>query len=156
MQSWKGGQNTSIVCSIAHQLSMTTLSIYCHKYSAIFCLMNCQSSQKQGKQHLSSCKLQVQIQFLLKVRNMQRSGTESVRTKKKAHQTIFVIFVYKAGGLPTDVVVECMWRKKVIPQDFKNAAFTNRKEFLKSVTTTEVFISYQLLERYWQKFYRIA
>ena len=61
--------------------------------------------------------------------------------------------VYKAGGLPMaeklTELFQCMWRKEAIPQDFKDAS----KEILKSVTTTEVSLSYQLLGRYWQTFY---
>ena len=47
MLSWKGEQNASIVCSIAHQLSMTMLSTDCHRWSAMFSLMNSQLSLKQ-------------------------------------------------------------------------------------------------------------
>ena len=70
--------------------------------------------------------------------------------------------IYKAGGLPMaeklTELFQCMWRKDAIPQDFKDASIFhlykgNGKEILKSVTTTEVSLSYQLLGRYWQKFY---
>ena len=63
--------------------------------------------------------------------------------------------VYKAGGLSmTEKLTEllqCMWRKEAIPQDFKDASIIHLyklKEILKSVTTTEVSLSYQLLGRY--------
>ena len=47
---------------------------------------------------------------------------------------------------------QCMWRKGAIPQDFKDASIIHlyKLYFLKSVTTTEVSLSYQLLGRYWQ------
>ena len=55
----------------------------------------------------------------------------------------------EAGALPMAEklaeLLQCMWRKEAIPQDN-----TNGKEILKSVTTTEVSLSYQLLGRYWQ------
>ena len=60
--------------------------------------------------------------------------------------------VYKAGGLPMaeklTELFQCMWRKEAIPQDFKHPSI-----ILKSVTTTEASLSYQLLGRYWLKFY---
>ena len=47
--SWKGGQNTSIACSITHNLSTKMLSTDCHKQRAMFCLMNFQPWWKQRK-----------------------------------------------------------------------------------------------------------
>ena len=68
--------------------------------------------------------------------------------------------VYKADGLPmTEKLTElfqCMWRKEAIPKDFKDASIIHlfkRKGNHQVLTTTEVSLSYQLLERYWQKFY---
>ena len=64
----------------------------------------------------------------------------------------YAIPVYKAGGLqmPEKLteLFQYMWRKEAIPQDFNDAS-----KILKSVKTTEVSLSYQLLGRYWQKFY---
>ena len=80
---------------------MTMLSTDCHRQSAMFCLMNLQPSQKQGKQ-FNICflvKHQVQMQLLL---------------------------VYKSGELTMveklTALFQCMWRKEAIPQDSKDAS----------------------------------
>ena len=87
--------------SIAHHLSMTMISTDCNRWCAMFCLMNFQPSQKQGTiQHLSSGKA---------------PGTDAIPAE-----------VYIAGGLPmTEKLTEllqCMWRKEAILQDFKDAS----------------------------------
>ena len=85
------------MCSIAHHLSMTMLSTGCLRKSAMLVLMNFQPSQKQGKQ-FNICLLvkhQVQMHFLLK----------SIKLVDYKWQFF-----------------QCMWRKAVIPQDFKDAS----------------------------------
>ena len=47
----KHGHNNSIVCSIAHQLSMTMQSTDCHRWSAISCLILIETTK--AIQHLS-------------------------------------------------------------------------------------------------------
>ena len=58
--------------------------------------------------------------------------------------------VYKADGLPIAELFQCMWRNEAIPQDFKVASIIHlykRKGNPQVLTTTEVSLSYQLLER---------
>ena len=97
MLSWKGRQNTSIPCSIAHKLSVTMRSTNCHRQSVMFCLMNFQTSRKQGKR-FNNCLL-----------------TDAIPGE-----------VYKAGGLPmTEKLTElfqCMWMKEAIPKEFKDTS----------------------------------
>ena len=63
--------------------------------------------------------------------------------------------VYNAGGKGLSMaeklteVCHCMWRKEAIPQEFKDASIVGKK-INKSVTSTEVSLSYALLGRYWQ------
>ena len=89
-----------------------------------------------------------------------RKAIQHLSSGKASGTDAFPAEVYKVGGLPMaeklTELFQCMWRKEAIQQDFKYASiisYTNGKEILKSVTTTEVSLSYQLLGRYWQKFY---
>ena len=67
--------------------------------------------------------------------------------------------VYKPGGLPmaeklTELFL-CMWRKEAIPQDFKDASIIHlyKRKGNPQVCDRGISLSYQLLGRYWQKFY---
>ena len=65
----------SIVCSIAHLLSMTMPSTDCHRWSSMYCLMNSQLSLKQRKQ-FSIChrpRPLVRTQYLQEVNQWQRN-----------------------------------------------------------------------------------
>ena len=88
---WKGGQNTSIVCSIDHQASIRMESSDCHRWSAMFRKMNFQPSWKQEK--LSSGKA---------------PGADAITAE-----------VYKGWGLPMaeelTELFHCMCRKEAIP-----------------------------------------
>ena len=69
--------------------------------------------------------------------------------------------VYKAGGLSMaeklTELFRCMWRKEAIPQDFKDASIIHlykRKGNPQVCDNHRVIsLSYQLLGRFWQKFY---
>ena len=69
--------------------------------------------------------------------------------------------VYKAGGLPIaenlTELFQCMWRKEAIPQDFKDASIIHlyKRKGNPQVCDNHrgISLSYQLLRRYWQKFY---
>ena len=68
--------------------------------------------------------------------------------------------VYKAGGLPMaeklTELFQCMWRKEVIPQDFKDASIIHLYKRQGNPQVCDIHrgvsLSYQLLGRYWQKF----
>ena len=72
--------------------------------------------------------------------------------------------VYKAGGLPMaeklTELFQCMWRKDAIPQDFKDASIIHlyKQKGHPEVCDNHrgISLSYQLLGRYWQKFYWTA
>ena len=86
-----------------------------------------------------------------------RKAIQHLSSGKARGTDAIPVEVYKASGLlmAEKWQFQCMWRKEAIPKDFKDASitYTNEKEILKSVTTTEVSLSYQMLGRYWRKFY---
>ena len=135
MLSWKGGQNTSVVCSIAHQISMTTLSTDCHRWSVMSCLMNSQLLLKQRKP-FCMCHRADSVWFRCNTCG-DKAGGQSM-----------------AGKLTE--LFHCMWWKMAIPQEFKDASIIHlykRKEMLKFVTTTGASPHCRLLGRYWQTSY---
>ena len=89
-----------------------------------------------------------------------RKAIQHLSSGKASGTDVIPAEVYKAGGFPMaeklTELFQCMWRKEAIQQDFEDASIIHlykRKGNLKSVTTTEVSLSYELLGRYWQKFY---
>ena len=102
MLSWKGGQNTSIVCSIVHQLLMTMLSTDCRRWSTMSCLMNSQLSLKQRKQ-FSICQ---RARPLVQTQYLRRSTKREVSQWQTNLQSCFTA----CGG------------NKAIPQEFKDAS----------------------------------
>ena len=87
----------------------------------------------------------------------QATGADAIPAEVNKHD--------KAGGLPmaekTDRSVSMQTEKGGYPIRLQRcfhdpSIHVNGKEILKSVTTTEVSLSYQLLERYCQKFYQTA
>ena len=100
--SWKGGQNTSIVCLIDHQASNQDAidrlpQIECNVLLDEFPTV---METRKAVQQLSSGKA---------------PGADAIPAK-----------VYKAGGLPMaeklTELFHCMWRKEAIPQEFKDAS----------------------------------
>ena len=75
----------TIVCSIAHQLSMTMQQVTteCHKLSAMSCLMNFQLSLKQRKQ-LSIChRARSHKKLRMHLQSSYTSGKDMLKAVKK-------------------------------------------------------------------------
>ena len=100
------------VLNIAHQLPIKMLSTECHKWSAMFCLMNFQQSWKQKERFNTS--------------SGKAPGVDAIPTE-----------IFKARGLAmaeklTDLL-QCMWRKEATQLEFKDAFIIylyKRKEIL--------------------------
>ena len=129
MLSWKGGQNSSTVCSIAHQLSMTTLSTNYHRWSAMSCLMNSKLSLTQRKQLniFHRARPLVQTQYLQSGRSI--NGRETYRG---------ITLHVAEGGYPTRIE-GCIYNPPIQAE---------RK--CSSVTTTGASLYCRFLGRYWK------
>ena len=92
-----------------------------------------------------------------------RKAIQHLSSGKAPGTDAFPAEVYKAGGLPMaeklTELFQCMWRKEAIPQDFKDAPIIHiykRKgnpQVCDNHRGISLSLSYQLLGRYWQKFY---
>ena len=127
---------TFFFCSVYLQITRTTIISRTSSKLGQVRPRTSQPSQKQRKQ-FNICLLvkhQVQMQFMLK----------SIK------------LVYFQWQKKLTELFQCMWRKEAIIQDFKDASITHiykRKANPQVCDNLRGILSYQLLGRYWQKFY---
>ena len=117
---WNGRPNTSIVCSVVHQLCLTMPSTDCHSWRPMDCLMNSQLSLKQRKQF----SIWHQTSSLVQLQYLQWSIKQEVNQWQRNLQSCSSA----CGG------------RRLIPQEFKNISIIHiyeRKKMFKSVPAIE-------------------
>ena len=117
--SLKGGPNTSTVYSVAHHLPMTIQSTDCHRWGAMYCLVNSHLSLKQRKQFGVSHRARSQGQTYLQI--------------------------YTAGDQPMaeklTELFQCMWRKEDIPPELKDVFLIHLHKPKENPVTTIFILS---------------